>query len=106
MIAMMREPRMNRDLQSRRRFSADLCGPYACDAAAAQPVRCYLQIAGSDVAIDIPAEALENRRLGRSEIVLHLPGERVTLREAPRVTEKEQKAANGWSVEMEDFDRF
>ena len=106
MITMMREPRMNRDLHNRRRFSVDLCGPYVCDDADTRPVRCYLKIAGNDIAIDIPAEALESRRQGSREIALQLPGERVTLLAAPVVSEKEQSAANAWSVEMEDFDRF
>lgn len=108
MIALTRKFSMNQEIRNRRRLPMDLCGPYVCDEADSRPVRCYLQIARANVAVDIPADLLSKRSLGgQGGIVLHLPGERVvSVEAAPILSERDQKTANSWSTEMEDFDRF
>ncbi len=108
MIALMNRFSMNQEIRNRRRLPLDLCGPYVGDDLDSRVVRCYLQIARTSVAVDIPADLLHKHRLGgRGGVVLHLPGERMARVEtAPLLTDSEQKLANGWSSEMEDFDRF
>jgi hypothetical protein len=108
MIAFMKESRMSQRIGNRRRFALDLCGPYACDEMEDTRVPCYLEIAGANVAVEIPSRLIEQHRLrGAGGIVLHLPGERLPLITSPaKLSETEQKAANGWLAEMEDFDRF
>ena len=58
--------------------------------------------------MEIPSRVIDTHRLrGAGGIVLHLPGEHLPLSTTPaKLSETEQKAANGWSTEMEDFDRF
>lgn len=93
------------DIFNRRRLILDFCGPYVGDDIEPRDVRCYLQIARTNVAVDISPELL--RSAARGGVVLHLPEERmVPVETAPLVTDNEQKLASGWLSEMEDFDRF
>lgn len=93
------------EILNRRRLILDLCGPYAGEDIEPRDVRCYLQIAGANLPVDI-SEALV-RSAADGAVVLHLPGERmVPVETAPLVTDNEQKLSSGWCSEMEDFDRF
>lgn len=108
MIVSTREFSMSQEIRNRRRLPLDLCGPYVGDEIDSKQVRCYLQIARSNVAIDLPANLVDKYRIdGIGKVVLHLPGERVVpVETAPLRSESEPKTADGWSLEMEDFDRF
>jgi len=108
MIASMPRFTMSQEISNRRRLPLDLCGPYVGDEVDTRNVCCLLQIARTNVAVDIPADLLHKHRLGgQGGVVLHLPGERmVRVETAPLLTDNEQKLVNGWSAAMEDFDRF
>lgn len=71
-------------------------------------VRCMLKIARTNLPVDLPLEVLEKFRLLRSgEIILRLPGgEIVPVTTRPVLTDAQQRAADRWVAEMEDFDRF
>jgi hypothetical protein len=108
MVASMKEFSMSQQVGNRRHLSFDLCGPYVCDEIDSNRVRCHLQIAGANVAVDIPGDLLARHRQGtHGEIALLVPGNRMLPIETVRMlTEGERKTANAWSAEMEDFDRF
>jgi len=108
MVAMKKEFAMSQRFGSRQRFATNLCGPYACDEIDETRVTCYLEIAHSRLAVDIPASLVEQCRAGaQGDIFLRLPGQRVAhVEPAPLLSDAEQKAAKGWSAEMSDFDRF
>jgi hypothetical protein len=109
MIARIKELSMDQQFRNRRRFPIDLCGPYPGDEPDCSATRCDLQIGLSHVAVDIPAAVLRNLRLNdsHSEIMLRIPGEqRLPVNVTPLLTDEQQKAADGWSAEMNDFDRF
>ena len=108
MIAIRKEFAMSQRFGSRQRFILDLCGPYLGEETEDAPVRCYLNIAHTEIAIDLPAHVLRQYRWGGpGSILLRLPGERVAPVETPIIlTESDQQTANGWSAERADFDRF
>ena len=108
MIALRKEFAMSQRFGSRQRFATDLCGPYACDEVHDTHVTCYLEIGRTRLAVDVPSDLVEQCRSGvHGGITLCLPGLHVTRVEpAPMLSDKEQKAARGWSAEMADFDRF
>lgn len=108
MIAFTKEFGMSQRFGNRRRFAADLCGPYACDEVEETRVSCYLEIGQTNVAIEIPAHVFQKYLAGAyTGVVLHLPRRRpVQVDTTPRLSPAERKAASGWSAEMEDFDRF
>lgn len=109
MMTLTKELSMHQPSFDRVRRQKDLCGPYISDAGESRPVRCYLQIAGSTVAVDVPSDVLGMRRVvgPRDEVVLRVPGEELAAVEVrPIQTKREQRMANQWIAEMEDFDRF
>ena len=86
----------------------DLRGSYPGEDLYRGRTRCILQIGRTNLPVDIPAEVLEKHRMVRAdEIVLRIPGEEMLpVQAAPILSEAQQKNADRWIAEMQDFDRF
>lgn len=86
----------------------DLRGSYPGEELYRARTRCVLQIGRTNLPVDIPAEVLEKHRMIRcDEVVLRIPGEEMLpVEAAPFLSEAQQKSADCWIAEMEDFDRF
>jgi hypothetical protein len=109
MITLARNLRLDRESQSHARPGMDLCGPYACEHIESEHVRCNLRIAGTNVAVDLPAETLARHRQSgaQDEVVLQIPGEEfVPVETLPHLGRKQRRQAARWIAEMENFDRF
>lgn len=106
MIALRKEFAMSQRFGSRQRFATDLCGPYACDEINDSRVTCYLEIAQTRLAVDVPFDLVEQCRNGMHTINLRMPGQHVAVEPARLLSDREQKTARGWTAEMTDFDRF
>ena len=107
MVDLTKELSMNQEHPRRRRFPNGARRPlnYEADSCTA---RCYLQIGGAQVPVDVPARALrKHERDGDETILLRVPGEHVIpVEAAPLLSKREQSLAREWWTEMEDFDRF
>ena len=108
MVTLTKDFTMTRSSRNRDHHGPDLRGSYLGDDLPGGRVRCELQIARTRVSVEIPAEVLERQRLpGMNEIVLRVPGERLLpVEPAPLLSEAQQRIADRWILEMQDFDRF
>jgi hypothetical protein len=70
-------------------------------------VHCLLHISRTTLPIDIPARLLAEHRRSSGEILLAVSAEETApVRRAPELRPAEQREAEAWLTEMEDFDRF
>jgi len=104
MVTLMKEPKMNR--RSINRNCRRQIGPGSPIAPLQKDdeIRCFLQMSGAELPVDVPIAVLnEHRRAGR-QVVLRVPGQPVPVESMPPDTAAEW--ARGWIAEMESFDHF
>ncbi|MBW3597430.1 MAG: hypothetical protein KY475_09160 [Planctomycetes bacterium] len=103
MISLAKEFTMNRS--SLNSLGPDSRGVLLGVRSSAELIPCFFEVSRTRMPIQVPAQLLsEHRRSGLGDIVLTVAAEARPVRE--RAALPQQREANQWLAEMEDFDRF